>query len=54
MGLPGLGTWTLTGIQFKDTPIVMAAVLWSALLLMFISLAVDLAYAVVDPRIRYS
>ncbi len=54
MGLPGLGSWTLTGIQFKDTPIVMASVLWSATLLMFISLAVDLAYAVVDPRIRYS
>ena len=54
MGLPGLGSWTLTGIQFKDTPIVMASVLWSATLLMLISLAVDLAYAVVDPRIRYS
>ncbi|MGE0057545.1 MAG: ABC transporter permease [Dehalococcoidia bacterium] len=54
MGLPGLGSWTLTGIQFKDTPIVMASVLYSATLLMFISLAVDLAYAVVDPRIRYS
>jgi peptide/nickel transport system permease protein len=54
MNLPGIGSWTLTGIQFKDTPIVMASVLWSAALLMFISLAVDLAYAVVDPRIRYS
>lgn len=54
MGLPGLGSWTLTGIQFKDTPIVMASVLWTATLLMFISLAVDLAYAVIDPRIRYS
>jgi peptide/nickel transport system permease protein len=54
MGLPGLGTWILTGIQFKDTPIVMASVLYTAALLMLISLAVDLAYAVVDPRIRYS
>jgi peptide/nickel transport system permease protein len=54
MGLPGLGSWTLTGIQFKDTPIVMASVLYTAALLMLISLAVDLAYAVVDPRIRYS
>jgi len=54
MGFPGLGRWTLDAIQFKDTPVLMASVLWSAALLMFISLAVDLAYAVVDPRIRYS
>jgi peptide/nickel transport system permease protein len=53
-GLPGLGSWLLNGIQFKDTPIVMASVLYTAALLMLISLAVDLAYAVVDPRIRYS
>jgi peptide/nickel transport system permease protein len=54
LNLPGLGSWLLNGIQFKDTPIVMASVLYSAALLMLISLAVDLAYAVVDPRIRYS
>ncbi len=54
MGLPGLGTWALAAIQSKDYPIVMAFSLYSALILMLISLIVDLLYGFLDPRIRYS
>jgi len=54
MSLPGLGTWFLNAIQFKDYPVVMIVALYSAAVLMSISLAVDLAYSVVDPRIRYN
>ncbi|MGE0057842.1 MAG: ABC transporter permease [Dehalococcoidia bacterium] len=54
MGLPGLGTWALQAIQSKDYPIVMAFSLYSALMLMVISLLVDLLYGFLDPRIRYS
>jgi peptide/nickel transport system permease protein len=54
MSLPGLGAWTLTAIQFKDYPVVMAVTLYSAVMIMFISLIVDLCYAWMDPRIRLS
>lgn len=54
MGLPGLGDWLLASIQFKDYPVVMIVALYSAFNLMIISLIVDIAYAYVDPRIRYS
>jgi peptide/nickel transport system permease protein len=54
MGLPGLGTWTLAAIQSKDYPIVLAFSVYIAGVIMVISLAVDLLYALLDPRIRYS
>lgn len=54
MALPGLGTWALTAIQSKDYPIVLAFSVYAATALMVISLAVDVLYAVLDPRIRYS
>jgi peptide/nickel transport system permease protein len=54
MSLPGLGSWMLQGIGFKDYPVVMIVALYSAFTLMFISLIIDISYAYVDPRIRYS
>jgi peptide/nickel transport system permease protein len=54
MGIPGLGTWALAAIQVKDYPVVMLFSLYAAASLMLISLAVDLLYAYLDPRIRYS
>jgi peptide/nickel transport system permease protein len=54
VGLPGLGTWALPAIQSKDIPIIMAFSFYAAAVLMFMTLAVDLLYAFVDPRIRYS
>jgi peptide/nickel transport system permease protein len=54
MGLPGLGTWFLSAISFNDYPIVMVSALYTAFTLMMISLVIDVAYAWLDPRIRYS
>ncbi len=54
MGLPGLGVWTLTAISGKDYPIVMAVAIYTAAVLMAVNLIVDLTYAWIDPRIRYS
>jgi peptide/nickel transport system permease protein len=54
MGLPGLGTWALDAIQLKDYPVVMIVAIYSSLTLMIISLIIDLSYAYIDPRIRYS
>lgn len=54
MALPGLGSWALAAIQSKDYPIVLAFSMYAAAMLMIISLAVDLLYAFLDPRVRYS
>jgi peptide/nickel transport system permease protein len=52
MGLPGLGTWTLDAIANKDIPVVMIVSLYTATILMTINLVIDLAYGLIDPRIR--
>jgi peptide/nickel transport system permease protein len=51
---PGMGTWTYQAILSRDYPIVQGSVLVSATIFVFVNLAVDLIYAVLDPRIRYT
>lgn len=50
--IPGLGTLVMNGINQNDVPMVMGAITVLAFSFMVIMLAVDLLYAVVDPRIR--
>lgn len=50
--IPGLGTLVMNGINQNDVPMVMGAITVLAFTFMLIMLAVDLLYAVVDPRIR--
>lgn len=50
---PGLGRYTITAIQARDFPQIQGIVLVVAALYVFVNLAVDLLYAVLDPRIRY-
>ncbi len=49
---PGLSSLLLSGILQRDYPVVQAVVLVVAVAFVFINLVVDLAYGVVDPRIR--
>ena len=51
-GLPGFGNVILNAIYAQDTPIIMAAVVLLSALFMVIMLAVDLSYALLDPRVR--
>ncbi|MEZ4636604.1 MAG: ABC transporter permease [Caldilineaceae bacterium] len=51
---PGMGLWTYRAIQSRDYPIVQGAVLVSATIYVFVNLVVDISYAYLDPRIRYS
>jgi peptide/nickel transport system permease protein len=51
---PGMGTWTYQAILARDYPIVQASVLVSATIYVFVNLAVDLLYSVLDRRVRYS
>lgn len=51
---PGMGTWTYQAILARDYPIVQASVLVSATIYVFVNLIVDVLYAVLDPRVRYT
>lgn len=53
-GWPGIANLTVTAVLDRDFPLIQGAVLWLALVFIAINLLVDLTYAVVDPRIRYS
>jgi peptide/nickel transport system permease protein len=50
--LPGLGRLLFTSITNRDYPVVQSAVLVIAVLFVLVNLAVDLLYAVIDPRTR--
>ncbi len=51
--LPGLGRLALGAIAARDLPVVQGVTLFIASAIIAINFAVDLAYAVLDPRIRY-
>lgn len=51
--LPGLGRLALAAIDQRDYPVVQGVVLVIALLFVLVNLAVDVTYALVDPRVRY-
>jgi len=53
-GLPGIGTLLINGINQRDYPIIQTGVLALALWFILINFLVDLAYALIDPRIRLS
>ncbi len=50
---PGLGRTIVDAIVWKDLPVVQGAVLLTAIAYMLVNLAVDISYAIIDPRIRY-
>jgi peptide/nickel transport system permease protein len=52
--LPGVGSLTLHGVYSRDMPLVMGCFLFQATIFVFANLAVDLAYAAVNPRIRFN
>lgn len=51
-GIPGLGSVSINAIHSADMAVVRAVVVIGALLYQFVNLATDLAYAVLDPRVR--
>lgn len=52
--LPGIGRQVLLGIQQKDYAVVQSTVLVIALAFVLVNVLTDLAYRVVDPRVRAS
>ncbi|HEX6422200.1 MAG TPA: ABC transporter permease [Acidimicrobiales bacterium] len=50
---PGLGQLALQAVETRDYPVLQGAVLLFALVFLVVNLAVDLVYAVLDPRISH-
>jgi peptide/nickel transport system permease protein len=51
---PGLGSLMVQSISNRDFPVVQGAMLFAALVFIVVNLVVDLLYAAIDPRIRFS
>ncbi len=49
---PGIGHWLVESIQRRDYPVLQGGTLLVASLVMLVNLGVDLAYGVLNPRIR--
>jgi ABC-type dipeptide/oligopeptide/nickel transport system permease component len=49
----GIGRLTVEAILTRDLPLVQGAVLLFAVIYVLSNLAVDVSYALIDPRIRY-
>ena len=52
--LPGMGRLTLDAVIRRDYPMVQGTVMVMAIIFISVNLIIDLMYAVIDPRIRYS
>ena len=51
-GWKGIGKITVDALEKLDYPVVMGAVLFSALIFIFINILADMLYRLIDPRIR--
>jgi len=50
---PGMGTFLLERIQYRDYTTVQGTVVFFAIIVSLVNLIVDICYAYIDPRIRY-
>lgn len=51
--LPGLGNYFIQASLNRDEPLIIGIVAFIAITLLFMNLLVDIAYAYLDPRVRY-
>jgi peptide/nickel transport system permease protein len=51
---PGVGRLTFEAVLYRDYPLLQAVVILDAVLVLMVTLAVDILYAYIDPRIRYT
>ncbi len=52
--IPGIGRMSYNAIVNSDLPTIEGVVLFGALFIVVLNLIVDIAYAFIDPRVRYS
>lgn len=53
-GWPGIGRYIYDAISYRDYPVIQSGILVAATFFVFINLIVDLLYAFIDPRIKFS
>jgi peptide/nickel transport system permease protein len=51
---PGMGSWLRDAIFNRDYPVLQGGILFLALIFVLVNLVVDISYAIINPRIRYS
>src|SRR5438270_642546 len=51
---PGMGSWLRDAIFSRDYPVLQGGILFLAFVFVVVNLVVDLSYAIINPRIRYS
>ncbi len=51
---PGVGKWLIEAINRRDYPVLQGGLLMLGVVVMLVNLAVDLAYGVINPRIRHA
>lgn len=50
---PGMGTFIVDRIEYRDYNSIQGAIIFFALMVGLVSLIVDMVYALIDPRVRY-
>jgi ABC-type dipeptide/oligopeptide/nickel transport system permease component len=50
---PGIGQLLEQAIGWRDFPLIMAIAIFTSMVVLLLNLLTDIAYAVIDPRIRY-
>jgi len=53
LNIPGIGRYFVTSVTGRDYPVIIGTTLLYATLVMIMNLMVDLAYTVLDPRIKF-
>lgn len=51
---PGMGTLLFKAIGERDLPLIQGIVLFSSLAVLFVNLALEFIYGMIDPRVRYA
>jgi peptide/nickel transport system permease protein len=52
-GFPGVGKLMIDAILQRDFSVVLASIMVTAFAIFLMNILIDIAYAVLDPRIRY-
>ena len=51
--IPGIGRLTIEAVTQRDYPVIQGVILVASMVYVLVNLAIDLAYGLLDPRIRY-
>jgi peptide/nickel transport system permease protein len=52
--IPGLGDYAISAVEDQNLPVILAVTVFAALFITVLNLIIDVVYAYLDPRVRYS